>query len=59
MSTHLIQKAFLWTVDTLTTSNDAPVNVSFSAFDAGPGIDEEECQIQYGFDANGMVQYLI
>lgn len=43
-----------WTVDTLTTSNDAPVNVSFSAFDAGSGIDEEECQIQYGFDANGI-----
>ena len=43
-----------WTVDTLTTSNDAPVNVSFSAFDAGSGIDDEECQIQYGFDANGI-----
>ena len=42
-----------WTIDELTTSRIGSANISFSAADAGSGIDTSECSIEYGFDSNG------
>ena len=45
-----------WTVDELTTSRTEPANVSFSAIDAGSGIDMANSYLQFGFDSNGVGQ---
>jgi len=43
-----------WIVDELTTSRVGSANLSFTALDDGSGIDLDECQIQFGFDLNGV-----
>jgi hypothetical protein len=43
-----------WIVDELTPSRVGSANLSFTALDDGSGIDLDECQIQFGFDLNGV-----
>jgi hypothetical protein len=43
-----------WTVDELTSSHVGTINMSYSAYDGGSGLDLANSKIQYGFDLNGV-----